>query len=811
MAGSLDPKRSPDNIDDGLIACPICSERYTKPKVLPCFHSFCEECLCRWIEKRGDSNCPTCRTTFDLSADGVSGLKDDILMRSLVNLVTEMRQMASREKEGVCEICEGEEVSHKCLDCCQFLCGGCERAHRKIKATSWHKVISMNEYTGAKSARFEANRPPCCSTHPGCVLQFYCDTCNVPVCLACTVVDHRVPEHLHRNLDVAFQEYLCQLTDIVAELKAKEDVINVRSETVKKSCDDIQWRCCQEQERINRNAEELIADIRTKQQRLVDKLQEGCDVMIEHLHEIDEDLNSKSKNVHNTRNRLEMLMQYGSQARAQLLSTRPDVISRANELCNMKDQYDEESYTYEFVSRTKTMETCLGWIKGELHVPKCTVDEVPRQLWKGDAVSIVIRTRDVRGIDVVPEQRPAATVRNPDGKTAKLDLTNNYDGTHTATIRADMEGEYSVTVTIDDQAIPGSPLELSARTGLVRTVGQHGRGAGEFSHPRGITKDTVGNLAVTDSGNNRVQIFDKSFNYKSELTFPNFKNPFKPQDVAISDDNTYFMTDSGNNQVVVSEEDGRFIRSFGRKELEDPTGIAIHPINRNVYVCSRDSGKVEVYKQDGSHIRTLGEERFQQLTLLGPSFIAISNTGTLYVADELQHCVYACDDQVLQFPGQETENEVKLEFQDFDVFNMDPNCQADYLKVYSGSSSSGRLIGRFCNTNPPPSTIKSDFNELFVIFIASVVQEKSRGFLAGYKFVPIRILNKAENRTEIPPRCLLLTDGVMRKYHDSTDEEEKESSTKPKIRRRFPSHDGKGAINMGKKCGQVQESGDPRG
>lgn len=52
-------------MDTFFDVCPICYDNYREPKGLPCFHTFCKECLQKYINNKtpGDLhfNCPVCR------------------------------------------------------------------------------------------------------------------------------------------------------------------------------------------------------------------------------------------------------------------------------------------------------------------------------------------------------------------------------------------------------------------------------------------------------------------------------------------------------------------------------------------------------------------------------------------------------------------------------------------------------------------------------------------------------------------------------------------------------------------------------
>ena len=83
--------------------------------------------------------------------------------------------------------------------------------------------------------------------------------------------------------------------------------------------------------------------------------------------------------------------------------------------------------------------------------------------------------------------------------------------------------------------------------------GRYGTGDGEFIWPSGIAKDKHGNLFVTDEWLNRVSIFDPDGKFMSAWStlVDGDEGPNGASDIAISDDQTVYITDSRSHEVKV--------------------------------------------------------------------------------------------------------------------------------------------------------------------------------------------------------------------------------------------------------------------
>jgi len=101
----------------------------------------------------------------------------------------------------------------------------------------------------------------------------------------------------------------------------------------------------------------------------------------------------------------------------------------------------------------------------------------------------------------------------------------------------------------------------------VRGWGHTGSGPGQFNKIRGIVSDAAGNLYVADSGNNRVQVFDRMGTFKSQIT-----GIGSPQAICITSGSPQYLYSSNSNdpesmdhgEIYKIQLDGRVVGKFGR-------------------------------------------------------------------------------------------------------------------------------------------------------------------------------------------------------------------------------------------------------
>ncbi|KAI8506094.1 hypothetical protein Bbelb_164470 [Branchiostoma belcheri] len=138
------------------LSCSICLELFTRPKVLPCQHTFCQDCLKDHARRGGTFQCPNCRQEINLPQKGVASFPTNNLVANLCDT------LRKRDKEK-------------------------DKNQPKVK----------------------------CPQHRSKDVNLYCNWCQVPVCVKCLGENHK--GHSATSVKTAAQEKTASVVKLIAK------------------------------------------------------------------------------------------------------------------------------------------------------------------------------------------------------------------------------------------------------------------------------------------------------------------------------------------------------------------------------------------------------------------------------------------------------------------------------------------------------------------------------------------------------------------------------------------------------------------
>lgn len=126
---------------------------------------------------------------------------------------------------------------------------------------------------------------------------------------------------------------------------------------------------------------------------------------------------------------------------------------------------------------------------------------------------------------------------------------------------------------------------------------------GDFGAPQGVAVDADGNLYVTDTLNNRVEIFDADGNFVSEFGKHGDGPGYfaRPKGIAVDGDGHIWVADQMNDRLQVFNKDGQLLTYIGIGHGELPgqfrslTGVAIDKNNR-IFTTEQEPGRLQVFR-----------------------------------------------------------------------------------------------------------------------------------------------------------------------------------------------------------------------
>jgi hypothetical protein len=169
--------------------------------------------------------------------------------------------------------------------------------------------------------------------------------------------------------------------------------------------------------------------------------------------------------------------------------------------------------------------------------------------------------------------------------------------------------------------------------------GSHGTGNGKFDHPRGIAIDSLGNIYVADTGNNRIQKFDSSGNFLVKWGSNGTGNGKfdTPRGVAVDSSGNVYVADTGNDRIQKFDSGGNFLAKWGSHgigngKLDHPSDVAVDS-SGNVYVADTRNDRIQKFDSSKNFLAKWGTSGSLDGEFDHPRSVAVSSSGNIYVTD----------------------------------------------------------------------------------------------------------------------------------------------------------------------------------
>ncbi|XP_060101636.1 transcription intermediary factor 1-alpha isoform X1 [Heteronotia binoei] len=261
---------SPLNLLD---TCGVCGQHIQsrQPKLLPCLHSLCLRCLPpphRYLmlpppaapsPGGGPKDAPLppllqpapaspgCAPASPLHCNPVGVVRCPVCCQEcaerhiidniFVKDTTEVPSSTVEKSNQVCTSCEDNaEANGFCVECVEWLCKTCIRAHQRVKFTKDH-TVRQKEEVSPEAVGITSQRPVFCPYHKKEQLKLYCETCDKLTCRDCQLLEHK--EHRYQFIEEAFQNQKVIIDTLVTKLMEKSKYIKYTGEQIQNRIQEV--------------------------------------------------------------------------------------------------------------------------------------------------------------------------------------------------------------------------------------------------------------------------------------------------------------------------------------------------------------------------------------------------------------------------------------------------------------------------------------------------------------------------------------------------------------------------------------------
>lgn len=170
--------------------------------------------------------------------------------------------------------------------------------------------------------------------------------------------------------------------------------------------------------------------------------------------------------------------------------------------------------------------------------------------------------------------------------------------------------------------------------------GSRGTDKGQFSYPHGVAVDRQrGIVYVADTNNGRVQVFDTAGQFLAVWG----GGISRPMDIAVESGGNLLIVDLGQFRILRFDSAGRSLAQWGGYGTGD--GQFVQPLSNavdrhgNLYVADRGSHRIQTFDSNGQFVTRWGNRGSGDGQFSSPTGVAVDGQGNVFVVDSGNHRV----------------------------------------------------------------------------------------------------------------------------------------------------------------------------
>ncbi|KAL9957803.1 hypothetical protein ACROYT_G034749 [Oculina patagonica] len=639
------------------VSCSVCSNIFTDPKQLPCLHSFCLHCLKQWhrtsYDGRGTIRCPNCQAVSRIPESGdLKDLPTSFYLNGMIDVLAIKECQSSQVRCGNCDVKSSE--SSYCFQCCLFYCQKCLTGHNIMRSHKNHRVLALKEFQ-EKDYEDVLKRPAFCPKqgHKKEELSYFCKNCESAVCQTCVLL-----EHGGHTLNLIEEEAERQKTEMKSLVEAHRRKLEEKMNEGRQ-LDEDSAKLIQQGENVKKDvqriADNLITAIQAKKQTIFSAVEKETTKTLGSLTKRKTEIDVQVKVIESSLEKADKLL---------TRSTNAEVVQLKKSLENILEGVSETELTDRdplglpvFVENQKLLDTVNIEEIGTLEIPSNTKASQSVAEGKGlkeatvaGKAQFVLKTRSAEGRECYNKHdRVTVEIRDEQGRECATEMTviDKNDGSYKISYFPRDQGRYKMTVKVNGQPIRDSPFSVQIGPFQVKPVlsfGNQGSSVGMFQHPWGVAVNDMDEIAVTDSNNHRVQIFNINGNYLRSFGLNGNENgEFRfPRGVTFHSNGNFFVADKGNNRIQIFSGEGKYVGMFGGKgnldsHLSNPCGLSVDS-DGNIVVADSGNKLIKIFSPNGELLLKFGGKECFTFPIH-----CVQCDRYLTVSDKDEHCIKVFD------------------------------------------------------------------------------------------------------------------------------------------------------------------------
>ena len=625
----MDIKTFLDNLHEE-VSCSVCMTTFTDPKQLPCLHSFCLHCLNGILRTSGRHDvitCPECRR--ESRVPGSANLKDlptNFRINSLLDVLAIKECNSTGVKCGNCD--KRSAQSLYCFQCCAFWCDDCITAHNIIRANKEHRVLALKDFQDPDIEEV-LRRPAFCQQkhHEKEELKFFCKDCEVAICNSCVAILHEGHTKIH--LEEAANERKLQVKSAIELQKQRAQQKRSKISELDDNCIHIKEQAAAVKRDVHRFTEHLKAVIEAKVKEILNEVDIQVKESHKRLRTEQRDLDKQTKLIETGIAKTEALLKRSKSAEIVQLDKSLNTTT-FQDVPGEQVGCDLEGFRrFIFVENESLMAKAvtegIGAFKTIIHKTSANQSSVQgngiSEATVGLEAHFVLTTRNAEEEQCYDEHdRVTVEIRNRQGQDCptKAQVQDRKDGCYEISYFAKETGKCDLTVKVNERPLYGSPFVVEVKPRhfkpVLQSFGQEGTAAGKLSGPWGVAVNERDEIAVTEFGNHRIQVFSSDGTYLRSFGREGDKQGKLewPAGIAFDKNGHIVVVDSDNHRVQVFSEQGEFLSQFGGQgsldhQLKDPYGLSVDS-DGNYIVADLGNKLIKMFSPSGQFLRKIGGE-----------------------------------------------------------------------------------------------------------------------------------------------------------------------------------------------------------